>query len=591
MCGIAGYIGRKEVSPLLVNSLKRLEYRGYDSWGIAVKSNGSLSVLKKVGKIGAVDSNALGISSKNALQIGISHTRWATNGGVSELNAHPHLSSNGSIAVVHNGIVENYYELKKQLEKEGINLISECDSEIIPNLIESEMNRNADFITACVNALRKIEGSYAVAILHTDFDGIVAARNGSPLVLGIGKEKEFFVGSDIPAFLEHTNRVIYLGDNELAVLSSGFRVFSLQSFKEVKKKAETISWTFEQAEKGNYEHFMLKEINEQKYTIKKAVAQEKKFIDTIVKEIKSAKGIFFLGCGTSYHACISASYIFSHVAGMHVNPVLASEFSNYRDFIKKETLVFAVSQSGETADLLDAVRASNEKGAKVISIANVMGSTLTRMAGINIMMNSGPEICVLSTKTYTAQVAIMALLAYSVAGKYREGKSLVENVSSLVPEIIADSEPKAKKLAAQIKDSRSIFLIGRDLAYPSSLEGALKIKEVSYIHAEGFAGGELKHGTIALIDKGTPVIALSTESTRQLMNSNASEVKSRGAYVIGISSEENDLYDFFMPVPEFGMANPLAMIIPVQLLAYYLAVGRNLDPDKPRNLAKSVTVR
>ena len=589
MCGIAAYKGTKDPSSLLVASLKRLEYRGYDSWGIAVK-NKEILVSKKVGKISEIKEGDLSSHKDAQPSIGISHTRWATNGRVTETNAHPHLSNNGFIAVVHNGIIENYSDLKKDLEKEGFSLKSECDSEIIPNLVEFQMSKNLDFITACVNAFRLLEGSYAVVVMQKDFDGLIAVRNGSPLVLGVG-ENEFFAASDIPAFLEHTRKAIYLSDNEIAVIGDDLKVFSLDSCRAIKKEISEIDWSLEQAEKGNYPHFMLKEINEQAYTIKKAVEQDKNLVEEISKMIKHAKGVFFLGCGTSFHACVSASYVFSHVAGMHVNTVLASEFANYRDFINRDTLVFAVSQSGETADLLDAVKASQEKGAKVVSVVNVMGSTLTRVADKNIMMNSGPETCVLSTKTYTAQLAILNLLAYTVAGRYNQGKQILEKAVSATENIISSTEPLAKELAKKLKDKKSMFLIGRDLAFPSALEGALKIKEVSYIHAEGFAGGELKHGTIALIEQDTPVIVLSTPSTRRLINSNANEVKSRGAYLIGIGSQESTAYDFYLPVEDFGMANPITMILPVQLLSYYLALEKNLDPDKPRNLAKSVTVR
>jgi glucosamine--fructose-6-phosphate aminotransferase (isomerizing) len=591
MCGIIGYLGKKDTPKLLVDSLKRLEYRGYDSWGLVVKGGQSFSMVRKVGRIGDAGSQALSaVPSAKGIQAGIAHTRWATNGKVTEANAHPHLSNNGFIAVVHNGIIENYRSLKKDLEKESFSFSSECDSEVIPNLIQFQMEKGLDLITSCVNAFRAIEGSYAAVVMHRDFEGLVVARNGSPLVIGLGKD-DLFVASDIPAFLEHTNRALYLSDNEMAVLSDKARLFSLGSFSEVEREPTVIDWTLEQAEKGDYPHFMLKEINEQRHTVRKAAAQESSLVEKVAQMIKQARGVFFLGCGTSYHACVSASYTFSQVAGMHVNTVLASEFCNYRDFVNSDTLVFAVSQSGETADLLDAVKASKEKGAKVVAVVNVMGSSLMRMADESIMMNSGPETCVLSTKTYTSQLAILSLLAYSVAGKQEEGRDIIEKAASAVGQIIDASTLPAKKLASRLSESRSIFLIGRELAFPSALEGALKIKEVSYIHAEGFAGGELKHGTIALIEEKTPVIALSTPSTKQLITSNAEEVRSRGAYVIGIGPEKTDSYDYYFPVADFGTANPLVMIIPVQLLAYYLAVEKGLDPDHPRNLAKSCTVR
>lgn len=594
MCGITAYVGNKEPIGILVSSLKKLEYRGYDSWGIAVKGKDSFFTTKKVGRVGMVESlrfKGSESADSGGIHAGIAHTRWATTGAVTEKNAHPHLSGSGSVAVVHNGIVENYTELREELEGEGYFFKSECDSEVIPNLIQRGIDNGASFERACISAFRAIEGSYAIVAIHAGFEGLVAARNGSPLAIGIGKENDFFVASDVPAFLEYTNKVIYLSDGEAAVLGKSMKIIDISTLAETYKKPQTIEWNHEQAQKGIYPHFMLKEINEQEESIKKATAQEKQLIAGIAKEISRARGIFFIGSGTSYHACLFASYLFSHVAKMHINNVLASEFPSYKEFINEGTLVFAVSQSGETADVIDAVKASKEKGARVISIVNVMGSTLTRMADENIMMNSGPEICVLSTKTYTSQLAIITLLVYSVAGKTEEGKSILAAVSLRVREIIDESAPAAKKLAKKIKNADSLFLIGRDLAYPTALEGALKIKEVSYLHAEGFAGGELKHGTIALIEKGTPVIAFVPKDSKRFVSSNANEVKSRGAYVITVGAEKTISSDFHFQVTDFGFANPIAMIIPIQLLAYYLAVAKKLDPDKPRNLAKSVTVR
>lgn len=336
---------------------------------------------------------------------------------------------------------------------------------------------------------------------------------------------------------------------------------------------------------------MLKEINEQKFTIKKATAQPPSLIQKATEMFNQAKGIFFIGCGTSFNACVSAAYVFAHTAGIHVNTVLASEFRNYEKFLTDKSLVVALSQSGETADLLDAIRTAKRKKCQTISVVNVVGSTLTRLCDLNIMMNSGPEICVLSTKSYTSQLAILLMLAYSVNGRLKEGKALIKKASENVSHVIDNNLETLESLAGELKENRDFFLIGRDLAYPSALEGALKIKEVSYIHAEGFAGAELKHGTIALIDRGVPVIVLSTERTRNLILSNAMEVKARGAYLIGIDSVDNELFDHFIKVPDAGHANPILMIIPIQIFAYYLALARGCDPDKPRNLAKSVTVK
>lgn len=585
MCGIIGYYGGGKGLANVGEGLKRLEYRGYDSWGVAWKDeDNNIIITKKIGKIG--DERF----SNEDISIAIGHTRWATHGEVIDKNAHPHISMNGKIVVVHNGIVENYQELKNFLEERGFKFISSTDTEVIPNLIQYFLEQNLSIKDAFREALLKLEGSYAVVAAIKDYNGLLFSRRGSPLVLGIG-DKEMFVASDVPAFLEHTNTVIYLDDNEYGMLYQGWEIYDIKTNSRIMKEQQTIDWGIEEAKKGNYPHFMLKEIYEQSSTIKKAVEQDKVLIEKLTKMINEAVGIFFIGCGTSYHACVSGTYMFSHIAKKHVNAVLASEFRNYEEFLTKNTLVIALSQSGETADVLDAVKVAKQKGTKVIAITNVMGSTLTRLSDETIMMNAGPEICVLSTKSYTSQLAIILLLAYSSVGRLDEGKNLIKKTAELSDEIIKNNENALKMVARETKDKKDYFLIGRDLAYPSALEGALKIKEVSYIHAEGFAGGELKHGTIALIERGTPVIVLSTKDTRIMIRSNATEIKSRGGFIIGIDSENNSVYDVFIKVPELGYANPIAMIIPIQLIAYYLALERNCDPDRPRNLAKSVTVR
>ena len=586
MCGIIGYKGNLNAVNICLKGLKNLEYRGYDSWGIASKHNSKIDLVRKVGKIGNVSLENLKLKNSNTA---IAHTRWATHGSVTERNAHPHLSNNKKIAVVHNGIIENYQELRNCLIEKGFEFKSETDTEVIPNLIEYFEKEN-NFEEAVKKALKRLEGSYTVVIMDSDSDKLIAARNGSPLVIGID-DNEYFVASDVPAFLEHTKDVIYLKDNEIAVIDGDIKFFDLLKGKEITKTMQKINWTIEQAKKGSYAHFMLKEINEQKITIKKAIEQSPSLIEKVTKIIKDAYGIFFVGCGTSYNACVSASYQFAEIAKKHVNVVLSSEFKNYEDFLTDNTLMVALSQSGETADTIDAIKSAKKKGVKVISIVNVMGSTITRLSDITIMMNSGPEICVLSTKSYTSQLAILLLLAYSVVGEIEEGRELIKKVAKSTTELIDKNIEKLSILAKELKESNDIFLIGRNLAYPSALEGALKIKEVSYIHAEGFAGGELKHGTIALIDNKTPVIVLSTEHTRKEILSNATEIKARGGYIIGVDSVNNEVFDYLIEVPEFKQANPLTMIIPLQILAYYLALERGCDPDFPKNLAKCVSVK
>jgi len=589
MCGIITYKGPKNGTEVVLKGLKSLEYRGYDSWGIA-SINGrknQIEHIKKTGKIGSISLSQLPLEKSH---ICLGHTRWATHGAVTEKNAHPHLSQNKTIAVVHNGIMENFQKLHTFLQQKNFTFLSETDSEIFPNLIQYFQDQGHSFTQAVRETLLKVKGSYAICAFYNQTREVIGARRGSPLVLGIGKNNEYFLASDVPAFLAYTNRVIYLEDNEMVLINKKPQFKNVLSNQSLSKTTHSISWTIDQARKGKYPHFMLKEINEQKLTIKKAAEQPQPLIHKATRMLKEAKGVFFVGCGTSYHACVSAAYVFSHVAKIHVNVVLASELRNYKEFLTPKTLVVALSQSGETADLLDAVKTAKAKKCRTLSIVNVMGSTLTRLCDENMMMNSGPEICVLSTKSYTSQLTILLLLAYSVAGRQKEARSLIQKVSSSVPEIIDKNLKNLTSLAKKLKHSRDILLIGRDLAYPTALEGALKIKEVSYIHAEGFAGAELKHGTIALIEENVPVIVLSTQKTRSLILNNAMEVKSRGAYLIGIDSEDNEIFDDFIQVPDADNANPILMIIPLQILAYAIALARGLDPDKPRNLAKSVTV-
>jgi len=588
MCGIIGYVGNKNASSILLNGLKNLEYRGYDSCGIAVL-NKELQTRKNVGKVSEVakKENFLGLMGR----MGIAHTRWATHGGVTKENAHPHLSNNKKIAVVHNGIIENHEELKKFLKNKGFNFYSETDTEVIPNLIEYEFSRNQDFVQACKKALKRLKGSYAVLILSAYFDGVIASRHESPLVIGVG-DNEFFAASDIPAFLEYTKKVVYLYDYDFVVLNKNIKIFNLKKNEEVKIKISSIDWSVSQAKKGDFEHFMLKEINEQVETLKKALHQDKRVLNKIVTNLKNAKNIFFVACGSSYHAALTASYLFSSIANKQVNVMVASEFPNFNHFINKNSVVLAISQSGETADVLESVKYAKQKGAKIISIVNVMGSSLVRDSDEFLLLNAGPEICVLSTKSYTSQVVLLTLLAYSLVNKYEEVLKKINYLWNVVYYLTSENmKTRIKELARRIKNKEHLFTIGRGLEYPTAMEAALKIKEVSYIHAEAFPGGELKHGTIALIEKNTPCIVFVSEKNKHLIISNATELKSRGAYIIGVASVNNPVFDFWIKVPETNSFNPITQIIPIQLLAYELALLRKCNPDMPRNLAKSVTVK
>jgi len=588
LCGIIGYIGQGEASSVLLKGLKNLEYRGYDSVGMATISD-SLNIGKGVGKI----DNAMKDLDLDGLRgnIGIGHTRWATHGSVSKANAHPHIDCQGKVAIVHNGIIENHRELRERLKEKGHIISSNTDSEVIAHLIEEKLKGASSFEEACMEAFMELQGSYAVLAICEDEKKVVAVRKDSPLVLGLAKDSILFA-SDVSALLEWTKKVIYLQNYDVAVACRRSVVFhNLLQEGEISRDADTVEWDVEQARKGEFEHFMLKEIAEQAETISKAILQDAEVVDRIVEEVKRAKGVFFVGCGSSYHACLAGSYLFSRVAGVHVNVVVASEFGHYEHFLTEDTLVFAVSQSGETADTLDAVRAARGRGSKVIAITNVVGSSLTREGDESLLMNSGPEICVLSTKTYTSQVVLMSLLAYALAGKkeecIRKIKGLYMDVYNLTSKTMRE---ELKRLASMLESMEHIYMIGRGLQYASAMEAALKVKEVSYIHTEAFAGGELKHGPLALIEEGTPVFVFAGGESLEKISSNAQEVKARGGMVIGISTKDNDIFDYWIKVPECGDFNPVIQAIPMQVLAYELAVQKELDPDKPRNLAKCVTV-
>ncbi len=584
MCGIVGVISDNAALKAF-NGLRALEYRGYDSWGLAYPESGGIFVVKKIGQIGKAGTDF----SKSA-GIAMGHTRWATHGKVTEENAHPHSSMDKSIAIVHNGIVENYAELKSELVSKGYSFKSETDSEVIANLIQEKLKTEKTFEGAVRKALLELEGSYAIVAMRKGEEKLVCARDGSPLVLGVA-ENACFAASDATAFISETKKAIFLEDGTMAVLNKQLKVFETKTGAQLKAVPKELSWDFEQAQKGDYEHFMLKEIYEQPRLLKSAANQPKDKMEKFVSMLRFAQKIYFTGCGTSYHACISGAYMFSSIAKTQVMPVLASEFSLQENFVDENALVVAVSQSGETADLIEAINIAKGKGAKIAGIVNVMDSTVMRLSDATLLMNAGPEICVLSTKSYTMQLALMLLLASYVSGKEEEAKRLLSGLSTGAAKILESNSEKIKEIAKGLSRAKDIFVIGRKNAFPTALETALKIKEVSYIHAEGFAGAELKHGTIALIEEGTPAIVLSTSQTRKQVASNAIEMRSRGAKIIMVDSIPHPDFDFSILVPDFGEANPIALVLPMQLLAYYIALERKLDPDKPRNLAKSVTVK
>lgn len=607
MCGIFAYVGNRKNTPhLVIDGLKKLEYRGYDSWGIAYKTDDSISIYKEVGKIGEFDPNNLefkemrikdshlvvGETEQN-LFMAIAHTRWATHGGISHKNAHPHATENKEVVIVHNGILENYQELKKHLIKLGHKFTSETDTEVIAHLIEEHLIHTDNFQKAVQEATHEMEGRYAIVAICDRENTMITARKGSPIIIGKG-ENEYFIASDIPAFLPYTNRVIYLDDNQMAVINeSGAEFFDIKTGEKIEKRVVEINFTEESAEKGAYPHFLIKEIMDQKESLNHTINQDPDILLKAAQAIKEAYGTYIIGCGTTGKVAMVGQYLFADIAGKHINATFGSEFSNYKNFIRDRSLLIAISQSGETADTLEAIEIAKSRGARVMSVVNVESSTMARISDIVIPIKVGPEKAVVSTKATTAQIALLTLLAYACDGGIEKGKKLLIDTASQINDMLNPRyEAHLMKLAEKLKDVESLYLIGRGKNFPMALEGSIKIQEVAYIHAEGFAGGELKHGPIALISKGTPVISLvaNDENKREII-ANTIEVKSRGAFTIGISPENNNAFDFWIKVPDASHASPIVNIIPIQILAYQLAVLRKNDPDMPRNLAKSVTVK
>jgi len=587
MCGIFAYIGKRDNAlDVVVHGLKKLEYRGYDSWGVATELNNELFVQKKVGKISEAKTDGF-LDKKTHLSIG--HTRWATHGSVNDVNAHPHFSSDKKVAVVHNGIIENYTEIREELGKE--NFISDTDTEVIPQLI-SKYLKTIPFKEAVQKAIHRLQGRYAIVALAVGEDLLIAARRGSPLIVGVGKN-EYFLASDIPAFLEYTQNVNYLDDNEMVILDGKIEFLNIDTFQPIQKRLVNINWEAESTDKGEYDHYMLKEIMDQKESLLRAINQNTDDIMHIAQTIKDSRGCFLSGCGTAGKVCMAAEYFFSIIAERHVNFAPASEFPIYHHFLKPESLLIVVSQSGETADVLEAMNSAKKMGARVLSVVNAEGSTIARESDYSLHIQAGREKAVASTKAATSQMALFLLIATAMKGELQEGRRILADVASQINDML---NPRfldyIKEVAEKIKENENVYIIGKAENYPMALEAAIKIQEVSYIHAEGFASGELKHGPIALISEGTPCISMvANDEVKNDVINNTIELKARGAHIIGISPEKHDVFDEWIKVPDVGVASPLVNIIPVQLLAYYLGILRGLDPDMPRNLAKSVTVK
>ena len=612
MCGIVGYIGEKEAGKILVKGLKRLEYRGYDSAGVALL-NGKLSVEKGKGKVANLEKKLA--ASKLVGKIGIGHTRWATHGEPNDVNSHPHKSQSGKIAVVHNGIIENYNSLKKKLIERGRTFISETDTEIVAQLLEEiyESSDDLTFEQAIQLTLKQINGTYGLAILNSDEpDRVYVARKGSPLLLGIG-DGEMFIASDATPIVEYTNKVIYLDDGEMAVVTKdSYQVKTIGDVK-LTKEVHELAMDIEEIEKAGYPHFMLKEIFEQPRAIadclRGRINKETNSIQLgglvdVVDELTNAKRIVIAACGTSWHSGLVGEYLFEYLAKTPVEVEYASEF-RYRDpLIGEGDVLLVISQSGETADTLAALREAKEKGAMVLGVCNVVGSTISRETDAGVFTHAGPEIGVASTKAFTTQVAVLTMMAIMLGQEIghiddawaAELIAELDRIPEKVDRILKESDESIKDMAKLFTYAPNFLYLGRTYNFPVALEGALKLKEISYIHAEGYPAAEMKHGPIALIDDMMPVVVIAaTDHTNDKMISNIEEVKARKGRIISVMNEENsdvkDLSEFSVHIPATNDCfTPLLTVIPLQLLSYYVAVNRGCNVDQPRNLAKSVTV-
>ncbi|HXD48293.1 MAG TPA: glutamine--fructose-6-phosphate transaminase (isomerizing) [Gemmatimonadaceae bacterium] len=607
MCGIVGYVGPRGATGLLIEGLKRLEYRGYDSAGIAMSNGHGLETRKAKGKISMLES----LVNSNPIHgsVGIAHTRWATHGRPNECNAHPQVDCTNTIAVVHNGIIENYGALRKMLQMQGHTFQSETDTEVLAHLIEAAFDGKLE--DAVIDALNLVEGTYGIAVLSSkDPDKIVCARKGSPLLIGLG-EGEYYVASDVAAILQHTRQVVYLDDGEMGVLTrQGYEVLDLDA-RRVSKGVSRIDWSLDEIEKGGFEHFMLKEIFEQPQTIQNTMrgrlVVEEGFsklggLNLTRDELKSFDQVIITACGTSWHSGLIGEMYIEELARIRCEVAYASEFRYRNPIVTDKTLSIVISQSGETADTLAAMREAKRRGAKTLGLVNVVGSTIAREDDGGIYLHAGPEIGVASTKAFTSQVIAMALLTLKLARlrtmSVMRGKEVAAAMLELPQQIqaILDRASEIESIAERFKDATNFLYLGRGYQFPVALEGALKLKEISYIHAEGYPAAEMKHGPIALIDSEMPVVFIAPhDAVFDKVVSNIQEVKARGGKVICITSQDEPvlegMIDYEIRVPQtIDMLYPILTVIPLQLLAYYIAVKRGLNVDQPRNLAKSVTV-
>ncbi len=609
MCGIFGCILKEgNAAPLIHSSLKRLEYRGYDSVGIATISDGKIFMKKDSGKIDEV--HKLVNLDDMPGNIGIGHTRWATHGAPLKINSHPHMDCKGEIVVVHNGIIENFMELRAELQNLGHIFVSKTDTEVMPHLIEETLKQNPKltFVNAVLESLKRIEGSYAFAIMSTrEPDKIICARNESPLVLGVNGTG-VFCASDIPAFLPITNKAVMINNGEIVILSQqGYEIHKIQDYSTVTRDPVTIEWTSEMAVKQGYPHFMIKEIHEQPEVLRNTLRMQDHYLDLMTTFLDRADEVYLVACGTSYHACLAASYMFSKLAFLPTYPVYASEFvEQHGKSVNIESTLLAVSQSGETADTLSAVMCAQQRAATVLGLTNVIGSTLTRVSRVYIGTQAGPEIGVAATKTFTSQLSVLAQLALRLSKK--RGKISQDEMDCLevnlkkMPEdveiIIRTQEEKVKQIAHKYKDSKVFFFLGRGISTATAFEGRLKLMEIAYIPSIAFPAGESKHGPISLIEEGFPVVFVCPrDDCHKTLIGNIMEMKARGAHIIAVIEEGDDdiksLAEEYIEVPKGipSVLSPIPFSVPLQMLAYYISLEKGNNPDMPRNLAKSVTVK
>lgn len=612
MCGIVGYTGTRQAYPIVIDGLKKLEYRGYDSAGIALQQGDSLKVYKKAGKVAALEE-FVGDQS-TAGTTGIGHTRWATHGEPSDRNAHPHVSKSGKLAMIHNGIIENYAQLKNELTKEGYEFKSDTDSEVLLNFIEDIQEKNECGLEEAIRiALKRVTGAYVILLIAADQpDTIIAARKGSPLVIGIGKN-EHFLGSDASPMLAYTKEVVYINDYELAIVKPDELILKNLGNEIITPFVQKLDLELAAIEKGGYDHFMLKEIFEQPTTIAdslrgRLILNEHRIIlsgvDAIQDKLANARRIIIVACGTSWHAGLVAEYVIEELCRVNVEVEYASEFRYRNPVINSDDVIIAISQSGETADTLVALERAKEQGATIFGIVNVVGSSIARISHAGCYTHAGPEIGVASTKAYTAQLAVLMLFALKLAKargtitdeRFDELCQELHDVPEKVQWVLENEVDNIKAIAYKYKDARDVLYLGRGYNFPTALEGALKLKEISYIHAEGYPAAEMKHGPIALVDEELPVVFIaSKDAYHEKIVSNIQEIKARKGMVISVMTEGDEvtptISNDVMVVPEADeVIAPLLTVVPLQLLSYYIGVYRGLDVDKPRNLAKSVTV-